>query len=108
MGRFWSVYMGRLLGWRSGRNVRWWVALQVSVGQQYAVGMAQGEGRRRLEPKTTRGGFRFLMTMTSIFATMPLVDLFIRPSPAWEDANYWLIAWFASGLSYWYGVHSNY
>jgi hypothetical protein len=56
--------------------------------------MSQGEARKRLEPKMTRGGFRFMITMASIVAALQLVVLVIRLSLPWEDGNYLFIAVF--------------
>lgn len=68
--------------------------LQDKRAQSYALAMSQGEARKRLEPKMTRGGFRFMITMAGIVAALHLVVMVIRLSLPWEGGNYLFIAVF--------------
>jgi hypothetical protein len=62
--------------------------------------MSQGEARKRLEPKMTRGGFRFMITMAGIVAALQLVVLVIRLSLPWEDGNLLFIAVFLASAGF--------
>lgn len=62
--------------------------------------MSQGEARKRLEPKMTRGGFRFMITMAAIVAALQLVVLATRLSLPWENGNYLFIAVFLASVGF--------
>jgi hypothetical protein len=60
--------------------------------QEYAVAMSRGGVGKRLEPKMTRGGFRFMMTMACIMIALEVIVLVLRLRDPWDSLSYWYIA----------------
>jgi type VI protein secretion system component VasK len=54
--------------------------------------MARGGVGKRLEPKMTRGGFRFTMTMACIMVAFEVIVLALRLLGPWDSLSYWYIA----------------
>ena len=108
-GQGWVVAVGdRLTGQLAGGPLTGQRSVVPSVGRalqdwckyQYALAMSQGGARKRLEPKMTRGGFRFMITMAAIVAALQLVVLVTRLSLPWEDGNYLFIAVFLASVGF--------
>ncbi|ALE06205.1 hypothetical protein AL755_13245 [Arthrobacter sp. ERGS1:01] len=56
--------------------------------------MSEAEGPRRLQPKMTRGGFRFQFVLWSIWTGLQLVVLVIRlgMGSVWDPVDYLVLA----------------
>ena len=56
------------------------------------MAMSRGGPGKRLEPKMTRGGFRFAMTMACIMVAFEVTVLVLRLFHPWDSVSYWYIA----------------
>jgi uncharacterized membrane protein len=50
------------------------------------------EGRKRLEPRMTRGGFRWQLVMVSFMAVNAIVQIAFRWNEAWDAFRYLMLA----------------
>lgn len=61
------------------------------------------EGQKRLEPRMTRGGFRFQLFMWILLAVNPISQLVARSDEPWDGFHFLMVALLvlcAAGLAY--------
>ena len=54
--------------------------------------MSRRDASKRLEPKMTRGSFRFMMTLACIMVAFEVIVLVLRLFRPWDSVNYGYVA----------------
>jgi hypothetical protein len=61
--------------------------------------MSEVEGQKRLQPRMTRGGFRWQLTLWVVLTLNPIWQLVARVNEPWDGFHYFLVAWLALCLA---------